>query len=197
MNRKEHLLTILGEECAEIAFDASNALPDGLDNIEAGQHKTNAQLLGYEVIDLLAVVEMLEESRIIFVPISRDVIDSRKAEIRHFTSTDLLVAMIRSCSLISKNVAKALRFGLDDAEPGQSLTNARRIEYELVLFLAVTELLETAGILDLSGARELIENKKAKVLRFMKYAAQRGTLIDHADLAAEAAFHLQLAGDRL
>lgn len=60
MNRREHLLVILGEECAEVIQDAAKALRFGLDegrDIEV----TNAERLKTEVNQLLAVIEMLDE----------------------------------------------------------------------------------------------------------------------------------------
>ncbi|HYH65426.1 MAG TPA: hypothetical protein VD866_12085 [Urbifossiella sp.] len=59
MTRTEHLLTILAEECAEVAQRASKALRFGLAEVEPGQPLTNAQRLMREVNDLIAVYQML------------------------------------------------------------------------------------------------------------------------------------------
>ena len=59
MNRTEHLLTILGEECAEIAQRASKALRFGLDEVQPGKDLTNEQRIWKEMSDLAAVAEML------------------------------------------------------------------------------------------------------------------------------------------
>ena len=59
MNRSEHLLTILGEECAEIAQRASKALRFGLDEVQPGKDLTNEQRIWKEMSDLAAVAEML------------------------------------------------------------------------------------------------------------------------------------------
>lgn len=59
MNRTEHLLTILAEECAEVAQRSSKALRFGLKEIEPGQSLTNEQRICYELNDLLGVVSML------------------------------------------------------------------------------------------------------------------------------------------
>ena len=61
MNRREHLLTCLGEECVEVAQRCSKALRFGLDEIQPGQDQTNARRIYGEYIDLLAVMRMLVE----------------------------------------------------------------------------------------------------------------------------------------
>lgn len=61
MNRREHLLTILGEECAEVAQRCSKALRFGLEEIQPGQELTNAERIREEYVQLLAVMRMLVE----------------------------------------------------------------------------------------------------------------------------------------
>lgn len=60
MTRTEHLLTILAEECAEVAQRATKALRFGLSEVKPGQSETNAEQLVRELVDLRAVVDMLE-----------------------------------------------------------------------------------------------------------------------------------------
>jgi NTP pyrophosphatase (non-canonical NTP hydrolase) len=59
MTRVEHLLTIVAEECCEVAHRASKALRFGLDEVQPGQDLTNAQRVAYEYADLVAVMIML------------------------------------------------------------------------------------------------------------------------------------------
>ena len=59
MNRLEHLLTILGEECAEIQKAASKAKRFGLEDGYPGTDRTNHNDINNELNDLMAVVEML------------------------------------------------------------------------------------------------------------------------------------------
>lgn len=61
MNRTEHLLTCLAEECAEVAQRASKALRFGLAEIQPGQNFTNAERIALEFRDMLALAEMLED----------------------------------------------------------------------------------------------------------------------------------------
>jgi NTP pyrophosphatase (non-canonical NTP hydrolase) len=59
MTRTEHLLTILAEECAEVAQRASKAARFGMSEVQPGQELSNASRLAYEMTDLIAVYLML------------------------------------------------------------------------------------------------------------------------------------------
>ena len=66
MTREEHLLTIIAEECSEIAKCATKSLRFGLDSCGPGQIDTNARLMCMECADLQAVLEMLASSNCMF-----------------------------------------------------------------------------------------------------------------------------------
>lgn len=59
MNRTEHLLIILSEECNEVGHRVSKALRFGLDDVQKDQNFNNKQRLSDEVGDLIGVLEML------------------------------------------------------------------------------------------------------------------------------------------
>lgn len=59
MNITEHLLVILGEECAEVAQRASKAARFGLLEVQPGQPENNTRRLERELADLMAVAEVL------------------------------------------------------------------------------------------------------------------------------------------
>lgn len=63
MNRFEHLMTILGEEGAEVAQRASKCNRFGVEDVEPGQDLANAIRLEGEVIDLIALVQMIQKDR--------------------------------------------------------------------------------------------------------------------------------------
>lgn len=58
MTRTEHLLTILAEECAEVAQRVSKALRFGLGEVQPGQTYTNAERVVHELCDLNAAIIM-------------------------------------------------------------------------------------------------------------------------------------------
>ena len=61
MNRTEHLIACLAEECNEVAQRATKALRFGLDEIQPEQNLTNFERLFAEFTDLTAVMGMLQE----------------------------------------------------------------------------------------------------------------------------------------
>ena len=61
MTRTEHLLTVLAEECCEVAQRATKALRFGAGEVQPGQYFTNASRIALEVDDLLATLELLRE----------------------------------------------------------------------------------------------------------------------------------------
>jgi hypothetical protein len=65
MNRKEHLLLIVSEECNETAQRISKGLRFGVTEVQPGQLLDNADRLLGEYYDLVAAMEMLYEGGII------------------------------------------------------------------------------------------------------------------------------------
>lgn len=65
MNRTDHLLDILAEECNEVALRVSKALRFGLDEVQPGQTLTNRQRIMVEVNDLYAALKMLGDDSVI------------------------------------------------------------------------------------------------------------------------------------
>ncbi len=89
MDRLEHLLTRLGEECAEVIQRASKAKIFTLAEIQPGQQLSNAERLMYEFNDLYAVMEMVIEegwgtSARLSDLIDRKAIESKKAKVEEF-----------------------------------------------------------------------------------------------------------------
>lgn len=59
MTHTEHLLTILAEECAEVAQRVSKAVRFGLTEIQPGQEDDNRRRIEKELADLVATAELL------------------------------------------------------------------------------------------------------------------------------------------
>jgi len=86
MNRIEHLLTILTEECAEVQQATTKALRFGLEegrDIAATAYGNNVERMRHELNDLLAMVEMLEKEGINLSPdhLSREM---KKAKVEKY-----------------------------------------------------------------------------------------------------------------
>jgi len=87
----------------------------------------------------------------------------------------LLIILAEECAEVAQRASKALRFGLEEIEPGQSLDKAERLLEELVDLGAVVQMLEEDGYLS-AGLRVGGALKKQKVEKFLELSARLGTL---------------------
>ncbi len=81
MNREEHLLTQLAEECAEVAQRASKAARFGMFETQPGQPLSNRMRIREEIVDLIAVVEMLDPNLLCY---TQQEIDTKKAKVEKY-----------------------------------------------------------------------------------------------------------------
>lgn len=84
MNRTEHLLTTLAEECAEVAQRCSKAARFGLSEVQPGQDLTNAQRILQEWYDAIAVLQMLIADGALPVPASHESVLAKKEKVERF-----------------------------------------------------------------------------------------------------------------
>ena len=82
----------------------------------------------------------------------------------------LLTVLAEECSETAQRATKAIRFGLTEVQPEQSEDNRRRLEREYSEIVAVAELL------GLKVREEDKAVKRAKLVKYMDYARQIGTL---------------------
>ncbi|HVK55881.1 MAG TPA: hypothetical protein VM532_12740 [Burkholderiales bacterium] len=87
MNTIEHLLTCAAEEAVEVAQRADKAARFGLTETQPGQTLTNAARIMGELVELLAVIEMLEERGLIQWPkpeVIREMKDQKKGRVIYY-----------------------------------------------------------------------------------------------------------------
>ncbi len=83
MNRAEMLLTQLQEECAEVIQEVSKSKRFGLHEVYTGPGATglsNIQRVYREVIDVLAIIEMLQEDQVLVGPTMSEASDLMNAK---------------------------------------------------------------------------------------------------------------------
>jgi hypothetical protein len=102
----------------------------------------------------------------------------------------LLTIVAEECVEVAQRCSKALRFGLEEIQPGQSLTNAARIYQEYADLKAAMELLHAHCVSMADGLPSLgamVDAKHAKIAEFMKLSARCGTLSDpvRAELSSD------------
>lgn len=92
----------------------------------------------------------------------------------------LLMCLTEECGEVSQRASKAGRFGINEVQPGQNLTNDTRLEIELSDLAGIVELLIETGVIaiDPFTDRARIDAKKAKVAEYMEYSARVGCLQD-------------------
>ncbi len=103
----------------------------------------------------------------------------------------LLLLTMEECAEVAHRCSKGARFGLDEVQPEQTLTNAQRLSAELTdLHTVILMLAEEAG-LPIGAHPDDVQAKRAKVEKYMKLSRERGQLLD-GTLGPRA----QLAADR-
>lgn len=91
----------------------------------------------------------------------------------------LLTCLGEEGAEVTKECAKALRFGIGDLDPETGQANTDKIMLEFIDLYAVVEMLQEKGVLVRYGHRQFrdaIQVKKEKVLKYMEYARENGTL---------------------
>jgi len=88
---------------------------------------------------------------------------------------------------VAQRASKAARFGMDEIQPGQALTNYQRIWQEFADLYAAMMMLseEHADGVIIEDFWEMVEAKKAKVEKFLLYSAECGTLTTNPDAEAK------------
>jgi hypothetical protein len=84
MDKTQHLLTILMEECAEVSQRASKALRFGLKEQQSELHPPNDERLTYEFADLLAVYRCLVDLGLLKTPSPED-LEKKRMKLEEYT----------------------------------------------------------------------------------------------------------------
>lgn len=88
----------------------------------------------------------------------------------------LLTILMEECNETAQRASKAIRFGVNEIQEGQTLTNAERISYEFNDILAVMHMLNKAGLIDKIIDPPAIVLKKVKVEKWLQYSKECGTV---------------------
>lgn len=98
----------------------------------------------------------------------------------------LLLCLAEECDEVGQRVMKALRFGLDEVQPGQPLMNSERIVVELYDLIAVAKILHARRVIaEPYPTAETIAEKEAKITKFMAISRREGVLTGGSDADAK------------
>lgn len=84
MNINEHLLVCLAEECAEVQHAIGKALRFGLTDHWDEKNITNGEAISLEIIDVLAVVGLLQEFGVITDVFDETQFERKQEKVRRF-----------------------------------------------------------------------------------------------------------------
>lgn len=93
------------------------------------------------------------------------------------TQEHLFTIVMEECCEVAQRVSKAKRFGIEEIQPEQTLTNAQRVMQEFADLVGAIEMLQERGLLPLVDPHA-VEAKKMKVAKFLEYSRQQGTLTE-------------------
>lgn len=94
MTHNEHLLTILAEECVEVAQRATKALRFGLSEVQTGQALNNSERIARELEDLVALVELCQVHALLPF-LDRERIEAKKQKVATY------LAYSRDCGTLA------------------------------------------------------------------------------------------------
>ena len=179
MNRQEHLLTILMEECSEFSIELSELIL--LDNdLREYNGSANHDLMLKEFNDIMAIINMLNEEGIDIFR-NNEFIRIKRGEVKkHLKESDtrndfekLLIILIKECNELSIIASKSQRFGIDSNYQG--LTNHEMLQLKFNGILALVDMLSDEGLF-LYSVPDLIVDKLKKVEKFLQFSKNCNTL---------------------
>ena len=81
---------------------------------------------------------------------------------------ELLIILMEEAAEVIQRASKALRFGVNEIQEGQPLTNAERVVYEMADLDAVLSMLVDRGTLDPRGWINMKMAKQKKVQKYLQ-----------------------------
>ena len=81
---------------------------------------------------------------------------------------EILTILIEECSEVQQRATKLLRFGRDEIQPGQTLTNSDRLSLELGDLACMVEMAERLGLVDSVRIRSGAVNKHDKLTKYLQ-----------------------------
>jgi hypothetical protein len=90
----------------------------------------------------------------------------------------LLTILGEECNETAQRASKAIRFGMDEVQEGQSLTNAQRIIYEFNDIVGTMEFLYGERLIPNPYDTVAAGLKKVKIQKWLDYSKECGVLTD-------------------
>lgn len=81
---------------------------------------------------------------------------------------ELLTILMEEAGEVIQRAAKLLRFGRDEVQPGQELSNSRRLAHEIGDLHVMCSLIEDAGLIKWMDISDGCDRKKAQLAKYMQ-----------------------------
>lgn len=81
---------------------------------------------------------------------------------------EIITILVEECAEVQQRATKALRFGIEEIQPGQMMTNAQRLAAEVGDMLEMVEILVAMGVLDRAEIDFGRGAKKRQLARFLQ-----------------------------
>jgi len=95
LNKNQHLLQILAEECAEVIKEVSKSLRFGTDNERPNTGESNAKLISKEFIEAIAVRNMLVEAGVLVIPLDAyEIGEAKKVKVLKYLEYSRVAGML-------------------------------------------------------------------------------------------------------
>ena len=85
---------------------------------------------------------------------------------------EILTILIEEAAEVQQRATKLLRFGRDEVQPGQELTNAERLSREIGDMEVMIGMAADIGLVDATIVRERAARKRQKLAKYMQTADQ-------------------------
>ncbi|MBL4839367.1 MAG: hypothetical protein JKY47_00885 [Thalassospira sp.] len=82
---------------------------------------------------------------------------------------ELLVILMEECCEVAQRASKALRFGLDETQPGQPFDNAQRLAHEIGDFKCMVSKLLEAGMIRITDVDVGNASKREQLAKYMQH----------------------------
>lgn len=83
---------------------------------------------------------------------------------------EILTILIEECAEVQQRATKALRFGLQERQPGQELTNVERLSREVGDLYEIIDVAIERGLIEMGEVETGAENKKRQLAKYMQTA---------------------------
>lgn len=172
------------------AFILDNRIHGAIENDSLGRFRDGEQIITSTIVTLETPTVFKTRNNVYEVVSWRDgrpvapaapANDNRSPSLT--VDQSVLLRLAEECCEVGQRVSKALLFGLDEVQEGQSLNNTERLVNELHDIIAVAIILERRGVLrTVLPNLAQIEAKRAKIVKFLALQKERGTLIGEVAL---------------